>query len=50
LELYQQPDGWTASAKRVLAEMRSSEVGPCDAPLTVDPEGRAIYRAGCLER
>ncbi len=49
LELYTEPDGYAAAAKRVVSELDRGPTGTprCDEPVAVDPEGRAIFANGC---
>jgi serine/threonine protein kinase len=49
LSLYDKPDGFTTTAKRVLAELESGPQGApdCTKPLAIDPEGRRIFPAAC---
>jgi len=49
LEIYKNPDGFTASATKVLEELSGNPTHPpdCQTPLTTDPEGRKVFPAGC---
>ena len=49
LQVYGTPGGFTSTAERVLAELAHgpSASPDCATPLSVDPEGRKVYRLGC---
>jgi serine/threonine protein kinase len=48
LVLYKEPNGFTTSARTVLAELEHPGApGDCATPLTIDPEGKRVFRLGC---